>query len=156
MSTTQTYTISSPLVKPASGSGSGLITLSPSLAPSLSTSSSMASPSIPTSTSTSTTSTSTSAPCVRFDADCRKNTRDAEDEQHVVQKVVLPRSFAFARRQQCRAEAGIWRAGGTPIIHAGSYEAAMPIRASAHVSAPAPLPLPLPNTSRRGWCFMSL
>ncbi|KAF8193487.1 hypothetical protein K438DRAFT_1969391 [Mycena galopus ATCC 62051] len=87
MSTTQTYTINSPLAKPASGSGS--ITLSPSLAPSLSTSSSMASLSIPTSSSTSATSTSTSAPCGRFDAECRKNTQDEADEQQVVLKVVL-------------------------------------------------------------------
>ncbi|KAF8174149.1 hypothetical protein K438DRAFT_1980437 [Mycena galopus ATCC 62051] len=101
----------SPLPTPTSGSGS--ITLSPSLATatSLSTSSSMASPSISTSTSTST------APRVRFEAECvlipelgsfnpkrprmvtksyslplwKKNTRDEEDEQHVVLKVALPR-----------------------------------------------------------------
>ncbi|KAF8193494.1 hypothetical protein K438DRAFT_1969398 [Mycena galopus ATCC 62051] len=110
MSTTQTYTIRSPLLTPTSGSGS--IPLSPSLATatSLSTSSSMVSPSISTSTSTST------APRVRFDAECvlipelgsfnpkrprmvtksyslplwKKNTRDEEDEQHVVLKVALP------------------------------------------------------------------
>ncbi|KAF8129431.1 hypothetical protein K438DRAFT_1980511 [Mycena galopus ATCC 62051] len=110
MSTTQTYTIISPLAKPASSSGSGSITLSPSLAPSLSTSPSMASPSIRTSTSTSATSTSTSTPSVRFDAECvpnpkrpqivmksyslllwRKNTRDEADAQHVVLKVVVPK-----------------------------------------------------------------
>ncbi|KAF8129429.1 hypothetical protein K438DRAFT_874883 [Mycena galopus ATCC 62051] len=112
MSTTQTYTMRSPLATPTSGSGS--ITLSPSLATStsLSTSSSMASPSISTSTST------TSAARVRFDAECvlipelgsfnpkrprmvtksyslplwKKNTRDEEDEQHVVLKVALPRN----------------------------------------------------------------
>ncbi|KAF8174131.1 hypothetical protein K438DRAFT_1980414 [Mycena galopus ATCC 62051] len=112
MSTTQTYTMRSPLPTPTSGSGS--ITLSPSLATStsLSTSSSMASPPISTSNST------TSAPRVRFDAECvlipelgsfnpkrprmvtksyslplwKKNTRDEEDEQHVVLKVALPRA----------------------------------------------------------------
>ncbi|KAF8164448.1 hypothetical protein K438DRAFT_1984599 [Mycena galopus ATCC 62051] len=104
----QTYSISSSssLTTPTSGS----ITLSPSLATSLSTSPSMASPSIFTSTSTST------APRVRFDAECVhipelgsfnpkrprivtkshslplwKNTRDEEDEQHVVLKVAVSR-----------------------------------------------------------------
>ncbi|KAF8164501.1 hypothetical protein K438DRAFT_1984647 [Mycena galopus ATCC 62051] len=126
-----------PPTQPTSGS----ITLSPSLAPlpSLFTSPSMASPSIPTSTSTSATSTSSVHLAALLTKGYSlllytKNTRDEEDEQHVALKVVLP-----------RAQAGIRRAGGTPIIHARSYEA------SAHASAL----LPFPNTPRRGWRFMS-
>ncbi|KAF8164493.1 hypothetical protein K438DRAFT_1984640 [Mycena galopus ATCC 62051] len=136
MSTTQTYTMRSPLPTPTSGSGS--ITLSPSLATStsLSTSSSMASPSISTSTST------TSAARVRFDAECvlipelgsfnpkrprmvtksyslplwKKNTRDEEDEQHVVLKLQIQKILTLARTQRLALPAS--RLPAAPVLPA--------------------------------------
>ncbi|KAF8144416.1 hypothetical protein K438DRAFT_1992874 [Mycena galopus ATCC 62051] len=149
----QTYSISSSLTTPTSGS----ITLSPSLATSLSTSPSMASPSIFTSTSTST------APRVRFDAECVripelgsfnpkrprivtksyslplwKNTRDKEDEQHVVLKAavsrwVMPSSFVLVFGFGFGFVSGLWF---PPPLRAA------PLPGLLFLSARAPRPAP--------------